>query len=221
VEETVEPADGASFKEIKVRPRKRHTSPKTPDAHSGPVEKLPSEDVPKKAKTATRAAPQAIPAQTVPTPKAAGNQPPAASKIPPIIVRNATKWSRLAQAMTSRRINFNNAKPCVDVIWVNPVTVDDFRAVTRLLEERRVPFHSFALPEAKTLRAVLRTVPVEIRVDDVKSELVVSIKVTRMISNRSKLPLPLVPVEMPKNKGQMFELRSVCQLRISVERPHK
>jgi hypothetical protein len=104
---------------------------------------------------------------------------------------------------------------------VNPVSVDDFRSLTRLLEERRVPFHSFALPEAKTLRAVLRTVPVEIRVDDVKSELVVSIKVTRMISNRSKLPLPLVPVEMPKNKGQMFELRSVCQLRISVERPHK
>ncbi|CAH1384335.1 unnamed protein product, partial [Tenebrio molitor] len=67
---------------------------------------------------------------------------------------------------------------------VNPVSVDDFRSLTRLLEERRVPFHSFALPEAKTLRAVLRTVPVEISLDDIKSDLVdqglAPIKVTRM-----------------------------------------
>jgi hypothetical protein len=127
--------------------------------------------------------------------------------------------------MTQRRINFSKAKPCVDGIRVNPDTVDDFRSLTRLLEERRVPFDSFALPEAKTLRAVLRTVPVEISLDDVKSDLVdqglAPIKVTRMISNRSKLPLPLVLVEVPKDKGQIFDLRTVCHLRISVERPHK
>ncbi|CAH1371609.1 unnamed protein product, partial [Tenebrio molitor] len=107
-----------------------------------------------------------------------------ASKIPPIILRDAAKCSGLAQAMTHRRINFSKAKPCVDGIRVNPVTVDDFRALMRLLEERRVPFHSFALPEAKTLRAVLRTVPVEISLDDIKSDLVdqglAPIKVTRM-----------------------------------------
>jgi hypothetical protein len=42
-----------------------------------------------------------------------------------------------------------------------------------------------------------------------------------MISNRSKLPLPLVLVEVPKDKGQIFKLRSVCHLRISVKRPHQ
>jgi hypothetical protein len=165
------------------------------------------------------------PQDSQPAPKVAGNQPPAANKIPPIIVRDASKWSGLAQAMTHRRINFSKAKTCVDGIRVNPVTVDDFRALTRLLEERRVSFHSFALPEAKTLRAVLRTVPVEISLDDIKSDLVdqvlASIKVTRMISGRSKLPLPLVLVEVPKDKGQIFDWRTVCHLRISVERPHK
>jgi hypothetical protein len=55
---------------------------------------------------------------------------------------------------------------------VNPVSSDDFRALIHLLEERKVPFHSFTLPEEKTLRAVFRTVPVEINLDDVKSDLV-------------------------------------------------
>jgi hypothetical protein len=142
VEETVEPVDAAPFKEIKVRPRKRRPSPKTPDVHSGSVEELPSKEVPRKAKTATRAAPQGIPAQPVSMPKVAASQPPAANKIPPIIVCDATKWSGLAQTMMTRRINFSKAKPCVDGIRVDSITVDELRALTRLLGERRVPFHS-------------------------------------------------------------------------------
>jgi hypothetical protein len=226
VEEIVEPENGAPF--IEVRYRKRHPSPHPEPQTSGPDREPPSE-VPRKVKKTklaqTPQVSQPTPNNPVPTPKVAGNQPPAANKIPPIIVRDAAKWSGLAQAMTQRRIHFSKAKPCVDGIRVNPVSVDDFRSLTRLLEERRVPFHSFALPEAKTLRAVLRTVPVEISLDDIKSDLVdqglAPIKVTRMISGRSKLPLPLVLVEVPKDKGQIFDLRTVCHLRISVERPHK
>jgi hypothetical protein len=110
-------------------------------------------------------------------------------------------------------------------ICVNPVTTDDFRALIHLLEERKVPFHSFTLPEEKTLRAVFRTGPVEISLDDVKPDLVnqglAPIKVTRMISIRSKKPLPLILVEVPKDQRQIFELRSVWHLLIVVERPHK
>jgi hypothetical protein len=219
VKETVEPANGAPF--VEVRYRKRHPSPLPEPQSSGPDREPPSE-VPRKVKKTKMAQ---TPQDSQPAPKVAGNQPPAANKIPPIIVRDASKWSGLAQAITHRRINFSKAETCVDGIRVNPVTVDDFRALTRLLEERRVSFHSFALPEAKTLRAVLRTVPVEISLDDIKSDLVdqvlASIKVTRMISGRSKLPLPLVLVEVPKDKGQIFDWRTVCHLRISVERPHK
>ncbi|KAH0817219.1 hypothetical protein GEV33_005572 [Tenebrio molitor] len=48
-----------------------------------------------------------------------------------------------------------------------------------------------------------------------------AIKVTRMISTRSKKPLPLILVEVPKDQRQIFVLRSVCHLLIVVERPHK
>jgi hypothetical protein len=152
-------------------------------------------------------------------------KPPAESKIPPVIIRDASKWSSLSQAMVQKKINFSKARSCVDGIRVNPVTVDDFRSMTPLLEVRGVPFHTFALPEEKTLRAVLRTVPVEISVDDVKANLenqgLAPKQVTRMISTRSKKPLPLVLVEVPKDQGKIFQLKSICHLLIAVERPHK
>jgi hypothetical protein len=50
--------------------------------------------------------------------------------------------------MEQKKINFSKARSCVD----------DFRAITLLLEVRGVPFHTFALSVEKTLRAVLRTV---------------------------------------------------------------
>ncbi|KAJ3623517.1 hypothetical protein MTP99_019739 [Tenebrio molitor] len=75
--------------------------------------------------------------------------------------------------MNVKRISFSKAKTCVDGSRFNPLTGDDFRALTHLLEKRRMSYHSFALPEKKTtLRAGLKTFPVEIGLDEVKSDLV-------------------------------------------------
>jgi uncharacterized HAD superfamily protein len=110
--------------------------------------------------------------------------------------------------MTTLQIKFSKAKTCIDGIRVNTVTVDDFRALTRLLDERKVPYHSFALLEQKTLRAVLRTVPCEIDIDDVRTDLeelgLAPIKVSRMTSSRSKKPLPLGPRRGPEGQGRDF-----------------
>jgi hypothetical protein len=155
------------FQEVKGRqPRKCRPSVASLEDQAvepGPSHGPPSAEVPKKAKKSNPQAPQANPNRPAP----AQNKPPAENKIPPIIIRDAAKWASVSSAMTTRQIKFSKAKTCIDGIRVNTVTVDDFRALTRLLEERKVPYHSFALPEQKTLRAVLRTVPCEIAIDDV------------------------------------------------------
>jgi hypothetical protein len=224
LEEVVESAPEPPFKEVRGRYRKRRTSPFTPQVQtveSGSSREPPSAEAPKKAKHRNPSAPQAQPPRPAPAKPVAQQKTPAESKIPPII-RDGSKWPSISSGMQARRIS---AKPCVDGILVNPGTSDDFRALTLLLEERNVPFHSFALPEAKTLRAVLRTVPVEIGLDDVQSDLVDQglelIKMSRMTSTSTKKLLRLVLVEVPKDKGQIFQLRTVCHLLISVERPHK
>jgi hypothetical protein len=232
LEATQPPADQdmeEPFQEVKGRkPRKRRPSVASLEDQAvepGPSHRPPSAEVPKKAKKSNTQAPQAKPNRPAPAKQVAQNKPPAENKIPPIIIRDAAKWASVSSAMTTRQIKFSKAKTCIDGIRVNTVTVDDFRALTRLLEERKVPYHSFALPEQKTLRAVLRTVPCEIAIDDVRADLeeqgLAPIKVTRMTSSRSKKPLPLVLVEVPKDKGAIFELKAVCHLSVTVERPHK
>jgi hypothetical protein len=155
----------------------------------------------------------------------AQNKPPAENKIPPIIIHDAAKWASFSSAMMTCQIKFSKAKICIDGIRVKTVSVDNFRALTHLLEERKVPYHSFVLSEQKTLRAVLRTVPCEIDIDDVRADLeeqgLAPIKVTRMTSSRSKKPLPLVLVEVPKGNGAIFDLKAVCHLSVTVEQPHK
>ncbi|KAJ3631965.1 hypothetical protein MTP99_013064 [Tenebrio molitor] len=224
MEETVEPEREAPFTKVQGRYRKRPTSNPDPVAqtvNSGPSRESPSAEAPKKVKRTNPQVPQTQPTRPAPAKTVVQQKPPPESKIPPVIIRDASKWSSVSSAMTQKKIAFTKAQSCVDGIRVNPVTSDDFRALIHLLEERKVPFHSFTLPEEKTLRAVFRTVPL----DDVKSDLenqgLAPIKVTRMISTRSKKPLPLILVEVLKDQKQIFQLRSVCHLLITVERPHK
>jgi hypothetical protein len=145
-------------------------------------------------------APQVNPNRSAPAKQVAQDKPPAEKKIPPIIIRDAAKWASVLSAITTRQIKFSKAKTCIDGTHLNTVTVDDFRALTHLLEERKVPYHSFVLPEQKTIRAVLRTVPCEITFDDLEEQGLAPIKVTF----KSKKPLPLVLVEIPKDKGFDF-----------------
>jgi hypothetical protein len=134
------------FQEVKGRkPRKRRPSVASledqavePGPSHGPL----SAEVPKKAKKANPQAPQANPNRPAPAKQVAQNKPPAENKIPPIIIRDAAKWVSVSSAMTTRQIKFSKAKACIDGIRVNTVTVHDFRALTRLLEERKVPYHS-------------------------------------------------------------------------------
>jgi hypothetical protein len=197
MEETVEPAEEAPFTLVQGKHQRKRpipeSAPMTQAVKSGPSGEPSQARAPK---MPTPEVPQTQTTRPAPVKPVTQQKPPAESKIPSVIIRDASKWSSLSQAMVQKKINFSKARSCVDGIRVNPVTVDDFRSMTRLLEVRGVPFHTFALPEEITLRAVLRTVPVEISVDDVKANLenqgLAPKQVTRMISTRSKKPLPLV-----------------------------
>jgi hypothetical protein len=173
----------------------------------GPSQGSPSAEVPKKVKKTNPQAPRQ-PQSIRAAKQVTQNKPPAENKIRPIIIRDAAKWASVSSAMTTRQIKFSKAKTCIDDIRINTVTVDDFRALTRLLEERKVPYHSFALLEQKTFRAVLRTVPCEIDIDYVRADLeelnLAPIKVSRMTSSRSKKPLPLGPCRGTEGQGRDF-----------------
>lgn len=151
-------------------------------------------------------------------------QVPAAStpKIPPIIIRDPSKWSMVSSQMGAQKINFSSAKAFKDGIRVLTPTSDTFRALTRLLENLKVQYHTYTLPEDRTLRAVLRTIPVEVTTERILADLTRQgfhpIKVTRMVNQRTKKAFPLVMVEVPQGE-KIYALKAVENLIVSVERP--
>jgi hypothetical protein len=140
MEETVEPAEEAPFTLVQGKhQRKRPTpesAPMTQAVKSGPSGEPSQATAPKMPKLPTPDVPQTQTTQPALVKPVTQQKPPAESKIPPVIIRDASKWSSLSQAMVQKKINFSKARSCVDGIRVNPVTVDDFRSMTRLFEAR-------------------------------------------------------------------------------------
>jgi hypothetical protein len=153
MEETVEPAEEAPFTLVQGKhQRKRPTpesAPMTQAVKSGPSGEPSQARAPKMPKLPTPEVPQTQTTQPALVKPVTQQKPPAESKIPPVIIRDASKWSSLSQAMVQKKINFSKASSCVDGIRVNPVTLDDFRSMTRLLEARGVALSHLRPPRGK------------------------------------------------------------------------
>ncbi|RZC39812.1 PRE C2HC domain containing protein, partial [Asbolus verrucosus] len=122
-------------------------------------------------------------------------------------------------------VKITKAKTCQDGIRIQPATSDEFRAITKYFDGAKVQFHTFSLEEDKTLRVVLKPIPVGIDSSEVKEDLELQgfkpIKVSRMVRRGNK-PLQNLLVELPRTESRIFqELKTVCSLVVLVEKPHK
>lgn len=104
-------------------------------------------------------------------------------------------------------------------------TSPDFRATTSYLETQNIPFHTYQLKEDKQLKVVIKGIPTEISVDEIKEDLIQKqlpvLKVTRMHrrQNDQKIDLKCVIVQLPRtDQGkQIFALTSTLHLRVKIE----
>lgn len=148
----------------------------------------------------------------------------AKSKIPPVILRDPSKWVSIASSLSNRNIRFHKARQCSDGIRIQVSDVDSFRRLTKFFTDNRVEFHSFTLKEEKTRRAVLRPIPTQISTDEIFSDLSEKgfhpVKVSRLVRDRTKTAMPLVLVELPPNEDPMT-ISAVCNLCVSAEKPRK
>jgi hypothetical protein len=170
--------------------------------------------------------------RTAPVPPAPQTQPqegdpePARKpRVPPVIIRDSGKWTEVSKLLSSAKIHVIKARQCAEGIRVQFAGSNEFRAATRLLENKRVPFHTFTLQEEKSVRVVLKPVPREIPVEEIAEDLEAQgfhpIGVHRMRRLISKKELPLVLVELPPSEKNIFELKTVCFLTVNVEKPRR
>lgn len=183
---------------------------------------------PRKPATAASAAPDTIAeVQKDATPSSSQVQviPAAKPKLPPpVILRDTTKWSEVSAQMRATAINFSKARNVADGIRIQTSTSGDFRKLTKMLDESRFPYHTFTLAEERSLRVVIRGLPVGLPArqifEDLAQQGLSPMKVSRM-HIRGK-PIPLVLVELPtEHQSRIYKTGTICDLVVQVEKPRK
>lgn len=112
-------------------------------------------------------------------------------------------------------------------IRIQTQTVDDYRRAARVLRRQNVQFQTYSLEEEKLLHVVIRGITQDITEEEVTTYLrekgFSPAKVSHMKKRVTKEPIPLVLVQLPKNKNekQIFQIRSVLGLAVSVEMQQK
>lgn len=54
---------------------------------------------------------------------------------------------------------------------IQPIPVSNFRQVAKLLDTKKLAYHTYQLPEEKSLKTVLRSVPIGVAEKDILQEL--------------------------------------------------
>ncbi|GBP19529.1 Nucleic-acid-binding protein from transposon X-element [Eumeta japonica] len=104
-----------------------------------------------------------------------------------------------------------------------------FQNQTNLLATMKAAYHTYSLEEEREFRLVLKGVPKEFLLDEVKNDLVqkLLVRAVRHVTNRNRDPLDLVLVSADPStkdnvKAILFKIKTVCSLSgIKVELPHK
>lgn len=125
-------------------------------------------------------------------------------KIPPLKIKDKNSWQIIRSHINDNNIQIKHVINKTDGLQILPLLIDDYRKLTKLLDDHHQKYFTYRLPDEKTLRVVLRGVPSQINIDDIK-ELQKSfqiINVHRMYkkNNGGKIYFPLILVELPKNE---------------------
>lgn len=140
---------------------------------------------------------------------------------PPIILRKKESWLNLSSRMKERKINYLKAETISDGIKIKPNTSDDYRNTVNLLDEMKLEYHTYQLPEEKSLHIVIRGIPECINTEEVENDLIEKgfhpEKVHRMRNGRTKAPIPLVLVLLPRIDKDIFEIKEVLRLKVKIE----
>lgn len=165
-----------------------------------------------------------MPSPSPPTITATANPP---TIRPPPIILNSSAWRGIAPMVyNSPELNPTSlsAKTNGLNISIHASDIKTFRTVQHTLLDNGTEFHTFSLPEERSLKVVLKGIPLDITNDELKSELErqnFSIKYIRRFGSPNKiLPLCLVHVAANPVAKEIFQLTNLLYVSVTVE-PYK
>ncbi|RVE41303.1 hypothetical protein evm_014047, partial [Chilo suppressalis] len=206
------------FVTVEGRKKKRRNKRRTPSSSSmdtQPSRTLspPSQPISPRTPVAVAPSPRPVSPATPPAPTARPPRAPATSaasvKPPPVFLRDKSLWQSVANSCKAKNINYSQASNLGDSIKICTPDSNAYRNLIKLLSDLKYPYHTFALPEERKVRAVLRGVPYELSNEDILNDLV-----TLPARPRHSLVLP--------SARDIFKSElTVCGLsKVTVEPPH-
>ncbi|CAH2008796.1 unnamed protein product [Acanthoscelides obtectus] len=148
----------------------------------------------------------------------------AGTGVPPINIEGTADWSSLSRMMNNKGIKFSKARTAGNSVKVFTNTPADYRQLVALLDSIKRPFFTYQLKEDKMDQRVIRGLPKEMSVNDIKEDLasqgIADAEVQQMTSRTTKKPLPLflVKTKMPE---KLLEIQRLTMLTVSFERKKK
>ncbi|GBP67638.1 hypothetical protein EVAR_98693_1 [Eumeta japonica] len=100
--------------------------------------------------------------------------PPKAKIPPPIFLRKGANFVKISADCTRLHINYSKAVRVADdgIKMICP-NVETFRSLNKYLVDNKVQFHTYALEEERKIKAVIRGIPADFALDDIKTTYVV------------------------------------------------
>ncbi|GLV46604.1 hypothetical protein CBL_20889 [Carabus blaptoides fortunei] len=112
---------------------------------------------------------------------------------PPIFLRTKDDYALLSRGLARTNIKFSRVTNSKDDVKFQPETEADYKCLVKVLEKLKLPFHTFELPEEKSLKVVLRGLLETIPEKDILDELLLlgypTIKCKRLSFNGRASPL--------------------------------
>ena len=149
--------------------------------------------------------------------------------IPPFYVKNIFNWKLFWETIEKaipegKEIAAKTSKGTT--IKLQPKTIEQYKMLRTHLESSKTNFYTNTLEEEKTLKAVIRGLPINIDTKDIQDDLrddlgYDTIKVTRLhkIQEGQKIPMPLylIELQMSNDNKAIFEEKRLLHCKISVE----
>lgn len=147
-------------------------------------------------------------------------------KIPPVIVKDDISWAEITAELKCQGITKYTGKIYRDSKKIYPADSDTHRKITKILTDKSIKHHTFVLPEDKHFRVVIKGLPKESDIDEIKNELtyngIVFLDIIQLTKRRDgvKHLLPVFLVTLPKsdNAKEIYNIEYMTQLRITVEK---
>lgn len=142
-------------------------------------------------------------------------------KVPPIVLRDKSKWTATSKYLSNQNIIYTKAQTYVDGIRIHPQTSNDYRKIIRFFDSQKLEYHTYQLPSEKLLHVIIKGIPEQIDVEDVKNDLMDQgfnpVTISRLRSFKTKQPLPIIITTLQKTEKEIFQVKSVLNLMVTVE----